>query len=514
LKLFGALKMQMPALPKEFKIAQYFSLLAEFDEVFTQWPVSISDPANSSNNTVTKSMGLGIANRDPTNLKQPNLGLYRRFSTDANILYNSVISADAETQAAIPKLDGFVIGQYVQKEVLDGVLKRVTSWLNEADKSSEDRERRAKQLLRGISYLARYVAPFERDSWWDLVKTVNENSVDPKIRASWRDVRVALGHDTRFEGKYALAKRESDDALQAPAGFVEIPAGKFVMGSKEDSDNPIKTLEHKQSYYIARYPVTVAQYAAFVGSGAYDDENLWETSSKQGWDWRTGVFDSGKVFEGEDQKAFKDSIARRPAELRHQPMDWAKQLANPNRPVIWVTWFEATAYAAWLEEQRKNRQKEEGGEAIWGSLKDPKYRLRLPTEAEWERAARAGGTGKFPWGDDEADIDQRANIDDKIGHSTTVGCYAPNALGLYDMAGNVREWQGNLFTNSYRDILVSKNRELAIGKTWQTSDRPSMRGGSWVSDSDFARCSYRFGFHPDYWNHNIGFRIVLSLADL
>lgn len=504
LKLFAALKKQMPMLPKDFKIAQYFSLLAEFDEILTPLPVSMSDSATVGDSAAAKPMGFGITKRPSTDVSQPGLGLYRRFNTDANVLYNSVISADVATQEAIPKLAGFVVGQYLQKDELEGVLKRVTTWLNEANKSSEDRTRREHQLLHGLNYLARYIAPFERDAWWGLVKTVDENSPDSKIRAQWHDVRAALGQDSRFEGPYALPSREPNDAPEAPAGFVKCPipeSGEYVF---DDGD---EMRPQKRPYYISRYAVTVAQYAAFVDDRAYDinDKNkaLWEASHKDAWLWRTGEFDSSKTIEN---KGYKEWLARRPADLRHQPMDWAEQLANPNRPVTGVTWFEATAYAAWLEQQR---QVGEG----WGTLKDAKYRLRLPTEGEWERAARAGGTGKFPWGDDETDIDQRANVDQKVGHPTTVGSYPPNALGLYDMAGNVWQWQANLYTKPYENKLIATETELHIDKDWQSSARPALRGGSWFIHPDFARCSFRGWFHPDDWCDGFGFRLVLSLAD-
>lgn len=518
LKLFAALKKQMPMLPKDFKIAQYFSLLAEFDEVLTPLPVSMSDSATVGDSAAAKPMGFGITKRPSTDVSQPGLGLYRRFNTDANVLYNSVISADVATQEAIPKLAGFVVGQYLQKDELEGVLKRVTAWLNEANKSSEDRTRREHQLLHGLSYLARYIAPFERDAWWGLVKTVDENSPDSKIRAQWHDVRAALGQDNRFQNHLGLPNRivtgeEPHDAPEAPAGFVTIPKlkgnEKWTMGWEFDYDNPATKHPHIHDFYMSRYPVTVAQYEAFVDAKAYDldvirNKTLWKSAHKDAWDWRTGEFDASKTIEDE---SYKKKLDRRPKSLRHQPMGWAEQKANPNRPVTGVTWVEATVYAAWLENQRK------ADKDLWGTLSDSQYRLRLPTVAEWERAARAGGTGKFPWGDSEADIDQRANVEGKVGHATTVGSYAPNAFGLYDMVGNVWQWQANMYKNEYKKGLIDANTALERGTTWDEADKVSLRGGSWADHPTTARCSFRVRRRPDYWSDSIGFRLVLSLAD-
>jgi formylglycine-generating enzyme required for sulfatase activity len=444
------------------------------------------------------------------------------------------------SQKAILQTTGLKEGDLIVQNSLNALYASLERWLLSglipAKNLDNDAEvlRRKGVLLGNLALLVPYIPSEKQLDLWKLVETSIDPTkpTDPKLRAQWYDVRAALGCDFRFTHKQGYVNREEKptehngniaDALVAPAGFVEIPAGKFKMGSKEDKDNPIRTLEQHQPFYMSRYPVTVAQYATFIDADGYKDQALWEATHKQAWDWQTGEFDSSKVLEGEDSKPFKDWLARRPEPLRHEPMNWAEQKANANRPVTGVTWFEATVYAAWLERQRLEGVKR-GEKDVFGTSNMPKvlskkeqYKLRLPTEGEWERAARAGGAGgagKFPWGDDEANIDQRANVDRKIGSATTVGSYAPNAFGLYDMAGNVWEWQANLYSNEYKKDVIDANKVLNIGKTWQMGDRPSLRGGSGVNRPGDARCSYRYGDLPDGWDYYFGFRLVLSLADL
>lgn len=118
--------------------------------------------------------------------------------------------------------------------------------------------------------------------------------------------------------------------------------------------------------------MTVAQYAAFIDDGGYETEPLW---TGRGWSWRRGEYDS-KV----DDEKLREWLASRPEPLRRQPMWWDRQQRLCNRPVVGVCWFEAAAYAAWLDARLRAR----------GDVLREAYGVRLPTEAEWEKAARAG----------------------------------------------------------------------------------------------------------------------------
>jgi formylglycine-generating enzyme required for sulfatase activity len=531
LKLINALAKSLGESAKAVQISEYFSLLGE--------------------QVVAPISGHASMNLEPATMGVPT---FDRLN-DIQNLVDAVTESDTGGQANLASrlvLPALLEGTKLGRESCQKLREALKSWL-----TSDPIDGKAAHLLQGLSYISPWVdwhlggkdlwalvsneietdtdqlgrliklAPAlsrMKNAFWfndsktlDIVRAVllkylSSNGLKPEYRARTGDALGMIG-DPRFEGKYALANRVNGDADEAPAGFVKIRAGKFVMGSKEDKDNPVKTLEHKLPYYVSRYPVTVAQYAAFIEADGYKDQALWESTQKQAWDWQTGDFDSSKVLEGEDSKAHREWLASRPEQLRHEPMNWAGQKANANRPVTGVTWFEATVYAAWLERQRQARTASKADLDQWGNLNNTDYRLRLPTEGEWERAARAGGTGKFPWGDDEAGIDQRANLNCKIGHATTVGSYPPNALGLYDMAGNVWQWQANLYTNPYENKFILPKTPLEIGKDYQTLDTPAQRGGSWIDSPDDVRCSCRNGDLPDIWDRLTGFRLVLSLAD-
>jgi formylglycine-generating enzyme required for sulfatase activity len=136
-------------------------------------------------------------------------------------------------------------------------------------------------------------------------------------------------------------------------------------------------------FRIARYPVTVGQYKQFVDDDGYMDRRWWEAGG-------FGQF---------------------PA-----PDDWEQQVEYPSRPVVSVSWWEAMAYCAWA-------------------------RCRLPTEAEWERAARGTEARRYPWGIDEPDA-ARTNYGGNMGHPTPVGIYPLDVTpdSVLDMGGNVWEW--------------------------------------------------------------------------
>jgi hypothetical protein len=187
-------------------------------------------------------------------------------------------------------------------------------------------------------------------------------------------------------------------------------------------------------FQIARYPVTVEEYRRFVEDEGYQNER---------W-WRAGGF-------GENT----------------EPREWDEQVQHPNRPVTYVSWYEASAYCAW-----------EG--------------LRLPSEAQWELAARGLEGREYPWGKEEPD-EKRANFDMKVGYPTPVGLYPAGATpeGAADMAGNVWEWV----------------------EDWYEKDKVRvLRGGSSDFDSWFLRAALRDRVEPDYRFNFVGFRCVREVV--
>ena len=241
-----------------------------------------------------------------------------------------------------------------------------------------------------------------------LVQLLEAGQIQPRERAEAGDVLGKLG-DPRFDPDHWHLP---DDNM---LGFVHIPAGRFLMGSDPEKDSDAYEDEQPQhqltlpDYYLARYPVTVAQFRAFADASGYDDF---------------------------DKDALEDP---------------------PNRPVRWVTWYDALAYAQWLGEElsaasrqwaveeRLNRNAVE--QAFWQGLAEGDLGVSLPSEAEWEKAARGDGDGRiYPWGD-QADPNRANYGDTGVGTTSAVGAFPDGAspYGLLDLSGNVYEWTRSLW---------------------------------------------------------------------
>jgi len=285
-----------------------------------------------------------------------------------------------------------------------------------------------------------YEAILKRTRRW-LTQWVEEGHLPARERAEAGDVLGQLG-DPRFDPDRFFLPHSYRGQVEPFLGFVEVPAGPFVMGSRkgdqeawEDEFGNPERLEIPYAYWAARYPVSVAQFRCFVDAKGYENSAWW---TKTGWAWRRGEWDS--TVEDEN---LRNWLKTRPAELRGAPMWWDEQRTYPNRPVYGVSWFEAMAYCAWLNEQLR------------ASLPSG-YAVRLPTEAEWEKAARdlsprergePEGGRRYPWGNDDWD-EGRANIDQSgINHVSPVGMYPRGATpsGLHDVSGNVWEWTHSLY---------------------------------------------------------------------
>jgi formylglycine-generating enzyme required for sulfatase activity len=255
--------------------------------------------------------------------------------------------------------------------------------------------------------------------------------------------------------------------------MIKIPAGKFLMGSTKEQaqavlkktnndenwkryvewEQPQHTVELSE-YFIGKYPITNREYQAFVRDAKY--------KPPQGW-------------EGEQFPAEKGS-----------------------HPVVYVTWEDATVYCKWLSEKT--------GKAY-----------HLPTEAEWEKAARSEDGRVYPWGDDFDP--QKANTSEtRIGDTSDVGKFSPQGdspYGCADMAGNVWEWCNDWFDeNEYkRSSPADKNRKDDVKDPQgnQTGTQRVLRGGSW-DDFDFdVRSAYRVGVNPASSYSSFGFRCARSL---
>jgi formylglycine-generating enzyme required for sulfatase activity len=180
---------------------------------------------------------------------------------------------------------------------------------------------------------------------------------------------------------------------------------------------------------------------------------------------------------------FLDATHRPPPPTWNDP-----DFSRPAHPVTAVSWFEAMAYCEWLSE-------------ITGA------RYRLPTEAEWERAARGGADGKlFPWGDDPPQ--SRPHYESLWQHGPEpVRSSEPNAYGLYEMCENVHEWCSDWFQGDYYSRSPERNPQGPA-----SGERRSSRGGSWRHHVKMARCSARSSIPPQFQYADYGFRVARDLG--
>ncbi len=276
---------------------------------------------------------------------------------------------------------------------------------------------------------------------------------------------------------------QTKQAKKIPANFVLIRGDIFNMGSPEKEVDRIKERETQHSvklsdFYLCKYAVTVADFKIFVDENKYltdaekgDGSYLWngkEWKKEKGINWRFGV--SGKV--------------REQSEFDH--------------PVVHVSWNDAMEYCRWLSAK-------------------PGRNYRLPTEAEWEYACRAGTKTPFNTGDnlttDQANYDgnfpYKNNKKGKYRETTVpVNHFEPNGFGLYNMHGNVWEWCNDWYGDNYYDkCLAIGTVENPAGP--KTGSFRVFRGGSWDNSAQYCRSAYRNYRTPDLRSHYLGFRLAL-----
>jgi formylglycine-generating enzyme required for sulfatase activity len=295
----------------------------------------------------------------------------------------------------------------------------------------------------------------------DLLRGGHLSAVE---RAEAGDVLAQLG-DPRFrEDAWFLP----DEPL---LGFVEIPEGPFLMGSDPTQDRYARDREQPQhevclpAYYVARYPVTVAQFRAFVEESGYEPG---ETHSLRG---------------------------------------------VSNHPVVRVTWYEALKYCDWLTERL--RAWDETPELLATLLREEGWAIILPSEAEWEKAARGTDGRIFPWGE-QADS-ERANYNDTgIGTTSAVGCF-PDGASPYeveDLSGNVWEWTRSLWGTEIGkpDFEYPYDPEDGREDLRAADDvRRGLRGGSFILSVRYVRCASRLDWGLPFSRYrDYGFRVVAS----
>jgi iron(II)-dependent oxidoreductase len=232
-----------------------------------------------------------------------------------------------------------------------------------------------------------------------------------------------------------------------------------------DNERPPHRVE-VAAFRLDRRPVTNARFAGFVDSGGYATPEFW---TDDGWAW---VESNG--IEG-PHSWIKDGRSWRARGLfEHGELD-------PEEPVWGVSWYEADAYARWAGR-------------------------RLPTEAEWEYAARGPEPRRFPWGDAEA-TPERGNFDNLFGGPSRSGAYPQGAspFGALDMAGNVWEWTATPF-GGYPGFEAFPYPEYS--ELWFDGDHRVARGASWATRPAIVRSSFRNFFRRTFRIGFVGFRLA------
>ena len=172
------------------------------------------------------------------------------------------------------------------------------------------------------------------------------------------------------------------------------------------------------------------------------------------------------------------------------PPFWSEpRFSDLDLPVVGVTWDEAVVYCRWLSEQS-------------GKL------FRLPTEAEWERAARGGREGAlYPWGDAPPANRTMIGCDPTTDGPARVGVNEPNGFGLYDMSEGVHEWCNDYYDYNYYRYSPERNPRGAA-----SGERRASRGGSWRHQIKFSRCAARSSLPPSFKYADYGFRVVMTVG--
>jgi len=283
--------------------------------------------------------------------------------------------------------------------------------------------------------------------------------------------------------------------------LVEVPAGEFKMGNHESlealakvfpkyearrfsmtDEYPLHRVKITKAFYCGAHEVTRGQFKQFVEDVAFQTEA--ESDGSGGWGYSKELGD----FEGRNKK--------------YSWLDPGFDQED-NHPVVNVTWNDAIAFCQWL-----------------GKKEDKKY--RLPTEAEWEYACRAGTTGRYHFGDNPEELLKVANMnDEKTAHvfpkwsayaipgsdgyefTAPVGKFLPNKFGLHDMHGNVWEWCSDWYGEDYY-----ANSPAEDPKGPETGRVRIRRGGSWHSWGLYVRSAFRNWNTPQTRYVLVGFRVV------
>lgn len=285
-----------------------------------------------------------------------------------------------------------------------------------------------------------------------------------------------LGMNLRFisAGSFSMGSDVSSAEIERRFHDHLAKAGEF------EAEFPSHRVTISKPFYMGVHEVTVGQFQQFVGSSGYRTEA--ESNGVGGWGWNE---QTGSFVEPDPKFNWKNP-----------GFDQTEQ-----HPVVNVSWNDSVAFCRWLSDSEGRT-------------------YRLPTEAEWEYACRAGTTTLFCCGNDPDQLAQSGNIvdltlqqkysswnpiagSDGFVFTAPVGQYIPNRFGIYDMHGNAYEWCSDWYAEDYYQQSPPVD---PIGP--ETGKMRALRGGAWAVSPHLARSAFRNSFPPDYPQNMFGFRVV------
>jgi formylglycine-generating enzyme required for sulfatase activity len=304
-----------------------------------------------------------------------------------------------------------------------------------------------------------------RCQWLDAFTPPMEEHIEKLINVVCRHLRKEVPIPKEMpEDVKKIAEKIGVKVIKNDKGFREvdygdgiimvyIPAGEFTMGSNDyDDEKPIHTV-YLDGYWMGKYEITIKQYMKFVNATKTHYPEWLEQGSK--YNINTGDDDYYKKF-----------------------------LSNENHPIVGISWNDAKAYCDWLSIEKN-------------------LTFKLPTEAQWEKAARGADGRKYPWGNDVPD-GTLANFEGKVGKTSLVYSHPNGAspYGLLDMAGNVWEWCRDWYGS---DSYSKSPKRNPPGP--ESGPNRVVRGGGWFVIAGYLRCANRYVVRPSARGYDLGFRL-------
>lgn len=336
--------------------------------------------------------------------------------------------------------------------------------------------------------------------WGAMVGALRGDEGAASETAGWSTVKPAEGPFVEVDGRFMVPYKVTMPGTEVTFEMIPVAGGVSKLGSPEGEagrsmdEGPQYEVE-LQPYWVGKCEVTWAEYKLFMGM--YNIFKKFQTLGMR------------KIT---DDKIGQAVTAPTPL---YEPSFTFEYGEDPRQPAITMTQFAAKQYTKWLS-------------GITGD------QYRLPSEAEWEHAARAGSSTAYSFGDNVSELEQYAwfsgNAD---AGAKPVGTKKPNAWGLHDMHGNVAEWTVDQYTEDGYAVLAGKKQDRVSAIKWPTVAYPRVvRGGSWEFDAEKVRSSSRLGSNDEEWKdedpniplspwwfttdpaRGVGFRLVRSARPL